>query len=161
MTKTIIKKAGKKGEGLFALKNFNAGNIILKCNYSKRKDLIHKRDIQKLSKEDQNHLDYVGRNMYVVDYSSISKINHSCNPNAYSKYKNLKQKYVVALKPIKKGEEITVDYAIDAADNWKMKCYCGSKNCRKIIYGDYFKLPKKLQKEYWSYVPRWKKRKLN
>ncbi|MDP2749803.1 MAG: SET domain-containing protein, partial [Nanoarchaeota archaeon] len=139
MKNVIIKKAGKNGEGTFASRNFKKDDNILCCSYRKIKKakIVHRKDIQKLSKKDQNHLDFIGRNQYVVDYSHISKINHSCNPNSYVKYKNIKEKCIIALKAIKKGEEITVDYATSAIDAWTMKCHCKSKKCRKIIYGDY------------------------
>lgn len=155
--KIILKKTRKKGKGVFANQNFKKGQIILHHDKSKLKK-IDKKDLHKVPKSKQNHLDYVGNNKYIVDFSSFSYINHSCNPNCYVKYKNTTVIDVIALRNIKKGEEINYDYSIDASDPWKMKCQCGSKNCRKIVYGDYFKLPKKLQKKYWKYVPKWKKK---
>jgi len=152
----IIKPAGKKGKGVFANKNFKKGETLLTMDYTKRKDFVLRKNIQKLPQKDQDHLDYVGHNRYVVDYSIGSIVNHSCEPNAYVKYETMRKKELIAIKNIKKCEEITIDGAIDAADNWTMKCYCG-KNCRKTIYGNYKKLPKELQKKYWKYVPRWKK----
>ncbi len=44
---------------------------------------------------------------------------------------------IFASQDIKKGEEITFDYSSTEADPyWKMKCKCGSFNCRKIINGE-------------------------
>lgn len=68
-------------------------------------------------------------------------INHSCNPNCGIKDK-LK---VVAMRKIKKGEEITFDYAMSETSDYKMKCNCKQKNCREIITGEDWKL-EKLQK---------------
>ncbi len=156
--KFIIKKSGKKGKGVFANRNIKTGKIILNKNYIKTKQVFTKKEFKKLSKEDKNHLDYIGKGKYVVDYSPASIVNHSCNPNSYWKYKNIKNSNLIAIRDIKKNEEITYDYSIDAKDSWKMKCLCKNKNCRKIIYGNYFKLPKSLQKKYWSLMPTWKKR---
>ena len=81
-------------------------------------------------------------------------INHSCSPNAFLRGKN----ELVALKNIKKGDEITYDYSTTMNDNkevieedgdelWTEVCCCKSKNCRGII--DQFKtLPKKVQEFY-------------
>ena len=69
-----------------------------------------------------------------------------------------REKSLIALRAIYRGEEITVDYSIDAVDSWIMKCLCGNSNCRRTIYGDFRKLPEKLQDTYWLLVPRWKKR---
>jgi hypothetical protein len=54
-------------------------------------------------------------------------INHSCSPNSGLKGKVT----VVAMKDIRKGEEVTIDYSTTEEDPyWKMKCKCGKKGCR-------------------------------
>jgi len=83
-------------------------------------------------------------------------VNHSCNPNTYHK-----EKKDIAIRNIKKGEEITSDYSVNGINNWKIKCLCKSKNCRKIVYGDFFKLPKKIQKQKRKYLEKWFKEKFN
>ena len=78
-------------------------------------------------------------------------INHSCNPNVGLIGKNK----VIAMKNINKNEEITLDYSITEDDpNWKMKCKCKNKRCRKIIKS-YRLLPEKLKEKYKNYTPRW------
>ena len=54
--------------------------------------------------------------------------NHSCNPNCGIKDKMK----LVAIKSIKKDEEITFDYATLKL-RIKMQCQCGSPNCRKML----------------------------
>ena len=73
-----------------------------------------------------------------------SFLNHSCNPNA-----SISGRKIVALRNIKKDEEITYDYDTRDWDEWgwQLKCKCGSKNCRKIIRG-YKHLPQKLKNKY-------------
>ncbi len=157
--KVLIKPAGKKGKGVFAARDIKKGEIIHKVDYKGLK-IVKKEDISKLSEKDQNHIDYIGEGKYVVGYSAIFLVNHCCEPNCYIRYNKMLNKDLVAIKNIKKGEEIGVDYVIDTTGKWKMKCYCGSKNCRKIINSDYFKLPKDLQKKYLKFVPKWKKKNL-
>ncbi len=77
-------------------------------------------------------------------------INHSCNPNAGFKGTRI----LVAMKNIKKDEEVTFDYSITEHDPyWKMKCTCGEKNCRKLIRSAKF-LPKNLFKKYKPFMPK-------
>jgi len=59
--------------------------------------------------------------------------NHSCDPNAYIEDYMMSR----ALRDIKKGEEITVDYGtfIDHSDTILKKCKCNSKECRGEITG--------------------------
>ena len=57
--------------------------------------------------------------------------NHSCQPN--TAYKGLN---VVALRPIKKGEELTLDYADFLDEHMEpFMCSCGSENCSGYITG--------------------------
>ena len=169
--KIVIKKTGKKGKGVFALKNIKKGEIVL------RKDLtrLKRYSLKEISRNPKlkklgEHCDYAGNGKYVIDFSPASYVNHSCNPNSYVEFKTLGKAKYIAKRDIKKGEEITVDYTLGAVDQirgaypryqihyWKMKCRCGSKNCRKIVRGDFFKLPKKVQLQKLPYLPTWTKR---
>lgn len=73
-------------------------------------------------------------------------INHSCSPNSGIKIHG-KKAILIAIRNIKKNEEITCDYSTITNDNWKMKCRCESKNCRKVIK-KFKTLPKRLQNKY-------------
>ncbi len=154
--KIVIKDTGSKGKGVFAVRKIKKGQVILTHNFRSDRR-VYKKDIPNLSEKDQNHIDYIGDDKYAVGYSPIFMMNHSCKPNAFVKYETFLLKKVIAMKNIEKGEEIFLDYSIDTTGTWKMKCLCGKENCRKTIYGTYKKLPRKLQKKYWKYVPKWKK----
>jgi hypothetical protein len=81
-------------------------------------------------------------------------INHSCNPNSYTKtIKGVRK--VFAMENIKKGEEITYDYSINGYNDGTFQCNCGSENCRKRYQGNFFKLPKKIQLKYLTYLDGW------
>jgi D-ala D-ala ligase C-terminus/SET domain len=57
--------------------------------------------------------------------------NHSCNPN--TGYSGLN---VIALRFIKKGEELTLDYASFLDETMEpFNCRCGASNCRGLITG--------------------------
>ena len=157
--KIIIKNIGRKGKGVFAAKNFKKGDIILHSLYKNQK-VYTKSDLIKLPIKKRDRANYIGDGKYVIDLSLIGMVNHSCNPNSYVRYKTMMNKDLIALRNIKRGEEICCYYAIDSIGNWKMRCYCKNRNCRKYVYGNYFKLPNELQKKYWKYVPKWKKKML-
>jgi SET domain-containing protein len=57
--------------------------------------------------------------------------NHSCDPNVKSNGND----GLVALRDIKPGEEITIDYALFSNKDWTMTCSCGALNCRKVVVG--------------------------
>jgi len=155
MVKNIeIRLAGKKGKGIFALKNFKKDEFILYINGR----IAETDNPSSLSKDIQNHCFPLGKKnkkyQYILPKSPWKYLNHSCNPN--SGIKN--NRNIVAMKDIKKGEEIVMDYAMDNIDNWTMKCRCGSKNCRKII-STFDQLDEKTKKKYLPYVNSWVKEK--
>lgn len=58
--------------------------------------------------------------------------NHSCDPNMYLDFVN-GHIYFMADRDIKKGEELTYDYAYDYDPEAICICRCGSVNCRGMI----------------------------
>uniref|UniRef100_T1J3M7 Histone-lysine N-methyltransferase trithorax n=1 Tax=Strigamia maritima TaxID=126957 RepID=T1J3M7_STRMM len=62
-------------------------------------------------------------------------INHSCEPNCYSKVITVDGKkhiIIFALRRISRGEELTYDYKFPIEDV-KILCSCGSRRCRKYL----------------------------
>ena len=100
----IIKETKGKGKGVFALRDFKKGEFIFQ---SRKGKIVKLNDIPKLPKEEQNHINQIAKGVFEVQRSPECYINHSCDPNAASKGKKL-----IALKTIKKGEEITTDYRV-------------------------------------------------
>ncbi|XP_029574899.1 histone-lysine N-methyltransferase 2B-like [Salmo trutta] len=64
-------------------------------------------------------------------------INHSCEPNCYSRVINEEgQKHIVifALRKIYRGEELTYDYKFPIEDPAsKLNCNCGARKCRRFL----------------------------
>ncbi|MBI2658046.1 SET domain-containing protein [Candidatus Woesearchaeota archaeon] len=146
MLKDLEVKESKIGKrGVFAKKGFRQGELILKTVPG---TIIHKDEFRCVPYSER--WNYYDEDHYYFMSDPEFYINHSCDPNVF-----LKDFMLRAMKPIKKGEEICYDYSLDGIDKWKMKCNCGSKICRKLIDGRYFKLPKKLQKKYLPYLPAW------
>jgi hypothetical protein len=84
-----------------------------------------------------------GDELEAADY-----FNHSCDPNAGFKG----QIFLVAMRDISTGEEITFDYAmvlheLKDALPYAFDCLCGSPNCRGIVTDNDWKLPE-VQKRY-------------
>jgi hypothetical protein len=169
MKKYIIKKTNKKGKGLFASKDIKEGELVFYVNLSKQKSFSLD-EINKHIERESNHWDYIGHGIYVLTFHPYSYMNHSCNPNILIKYKSMTKSEFIAMCNIKKGEELTYDYGVNALDiigtgkyitigNKIMKCKCGSKNCRKKIFADFFKQPVELQRKYYKYLPLTIKRK--
>lgn len=85
------------------------------------------------------------------ELESASYFNHSCSPNAGFDG----QIFLVAIRNIVAGEEVTFDYAMALSKSkgfrlYKIKCLCGFKDCRGFITDNDWKLPA-LQKKYNGY----------
>lgn len=150
MADVVVKKSAKEGKGVFAARDFKKGEVVVKWDTSHK---LTTEELKKISKDDQNHTDYVGQGLYVVMQAPAKFVNHSCEPNTY-----VKDAQDIALRDIKKGEEITTDYSINGVDDWELKCNCGSKKCRKIVYGDFRKLDAKNKKRLAPYLEEWYKK---
>ena len=58
-------------------------------------------------------------------------LNHSCDPSGYVGHGMI----IRALRPIKRGEEVTIDYSTTEGDQyWSMTCHCASPKCRGTLY---------------------------
>ena len=66
-----------------------------------------------------------------VGGSGAEIINHSCEPNLISRVMKGHILYM-SLRPIKRGEELTVDYNFEDSGD-KTRCRCGSKKCRGML----------------------------
>ena len=73
-----------------------------------------------------------------VGGSGAEFINHSCDPNLESRILKGHILYY-SKRPIRKGEELTVDYHF-GADEELVPCSCGAKKCRGTINLLKFKL---------------------
>ena len=132
-----IKKSNidRNGKGLYAAKNIKKGTKII--NYVGK--IITKKQTEKSEKFDNSKPIYLFNlnNKYDLDgdvsWNTARLINHSCSNNCDYEGTGLKV-WVVAVRDIKKGEEITCDYGFSYDKDFKQfPCKCRSKNCCGFI----------------------------
>ena len=73
----------------------------------------------------------------IIDGHGIAAfINHCCDPNCETVEIDGKI-WILALRDIKAGEELTYDYCLfDGEEDDEAPCYCGAKNCRGTMYSE-------------------------
>jgi SET domain-containing protein len=147
-----IKEVGKKGRGVFALRNFSRGEVIF---INERGTFVQEKDLENISKIEGDHLNEIDKETWEIMSPPGRLVNHSCDPNAISKESSKKKVPYFALRDIKRGDEITVDYRINAHTGNVWKCYCGSKHCLGWVRSDFFSLNKTMQKKYLPYSARY------
>jgi uncharacterized protein len=60
-------------------------------------------------------------------------INHSCDPNCETDELNGRV-WIMSLRNIAAGEELTYDYNLYDGDDDEARCYCGAASCRQTMY---------------------------
>jgi SET domain-containing protein len=146
--KIHIQKSSMHGKGIFATKDIAKGEVVFIIKGKKIKFLIDSKE--QAEKAGMNWVGY-SRNQWIDPIEHCVYFNHSCDPNSAIKGRLT----FVAVRDIKKGEEITFDYSLNESDIfWRMKCRCGSKNCRKQIRSIQY-LPSSLVKKRWQMIPKY------
>lgn len=147
-----IRKSKIQGSGVFALVDIAADKKVFR--FSERTIIIRhrpgchcsvcKRCIQ-IGKD---------RWLYPKRGSFGWNLNHNCDPAC-----GMRGSYIVALRRIRKGDEITIDYSTTNDDaSWRMHCSCGSPDCRKTIKSVQY-LPVRLLRRYAGHMPRYLEKK--
>lgn len=126
------------GRGLFAAREFEAGNTILELRGD---PLDFKATLVKGDRECDAL--QIGPDAYLDLEPPGVLINHSCDPNAAV----AEGPRLIALRPVKTGEEIRYDYSTTMDDDhWTLPCRCESDRCRGVVR-DFKWLPKEWKLE--------------
>ena len=137
-----LRPSAISGFGLFALKPFQKNSLIIEyCGEMLTgEDLVNKRDAYyNLQGKRYQQSCYLFRldELKVLDAThkgNLSRfINHSCDPNCYSRVVQIdgsKKLLIFASKFIEAGEEILYDYKFPDEEQ-KIPCLCRSEKCRK------------------------------
>ena len=140
-----VRDAGRKGKGVFALRDFRKGEFIFRRRHGR---VVTQSEARHLSREDRRHLCELDRDRSAVLLPPGSFLNHSCEPNAMRS--GVK---VFAWRPIRRGDEITIDYRLNAFAGKRSPCACGSTTCTGTLIGDFFSLDEPTQRRYLPYAP--------
>ena len=94
-----------------------------------------------------------GDGSHVIDgYGMSMYVNHCCQPNCETEEDEENRIWIVAMRDIEPGEELTYDYLLyDGAD--EAPCTCGAAECRGTLYS-----AKELRKRKQAEAPPRRKR---
>jgi hypothetical protein len=142
----------KIGRGLISKETLKKGEVVAVFDGKEYKA----EKATDLPKGVVNHAVQVDEHKWKDSKGIARFINHSCNPNVGYKGADT----LVAMREIKKGEALALDYEMSEDSDWRMKCLCRDKNCRKVI-GTFKNLPEKIRKKYGNYISLWLRKKYN
>ena len=145
ITDVAVKETRRKGKGVFALRGFRRGEFIFRRRHGR---IVAPSEVRSLSAKDRRHLCELDYKTSAVLLPPGCYLNHSCDPNAMRS--GVK---VFAWRPIRRGDEMTIDYRLNAFGGERSRCYCGSATCSGWIVGDFFSLSPERQRRYLAYAP--------
>ena len=140
-----VNVAGVKGQGVFARRAFSEGEFIFRRRHTR---VVADDELAGLSDWEQMHLCELGFDRFAVLAPPGCYLNHSCDPNAMRHGVN-----VFAWRPIGAGEEITIDYRLNAFDGDSWPCDCGSGNCSGVVVGSFFAMDPARQRLLLPHAP--------
>jgi uncharacterized protein len=150
MANVSLRRSGVHGLGVFTEAAFLQGDFVMPIDDS---DPVL--DRAALTSQQEIFIDvFVGLDgtLRTIWMKSPEKfINHSCDPNTLVRTDmNSGVRKVLARKDLEKGEELTWDYALNIWEEWvaPVRCACGTRDCRGMIEGNFFTLPRKTQRAY-------------
>ena len=138
-----VHQAGEKGLGVFALRAFAPGEFIFRRRHGRR---VQNQEIATLSTVDQMHLCELDADTSAIIQPPGCFLNHCCRPNAMRS--GVK---VFAWSSISMGEEVTIDYRLNATGEDLWECSCG--HCPGRIVGSFFGLDADTQGLYLPFAP--------
>jgi SET domain-containing protein len=141
-----VRDAGRKGLGVFALRRFRKGEFIFRRRHGR---IVANDRISSLPGKDRRHLCELDYTKSAILLPPGCFLNHSCEPNAMRS--GVK---VFAWRAIEAGDEITIDYRLNAFGKERWTCSCGSPSCSGEVTGDFFSLTAEQQRAYLRFAPR-------
>jgi len=140
-----VRPAGRKGQGVFARRAFRKGEFILRRRHGR---VVPNAKILSLKANERRHLCELDFGRSAVLIGPGASLNHSCDPNAMRS--GVK---VFAWRAVRRGEEITIDYRLNAFGGERTKCLCGGRSCTGTLVNSFFALSPARQRAYLPYAP--------
>jgi hypothetical protein len=136
--KFMVRGNSIAGYGIYARQDIKKGELVF-SGEERSQRLVTRRFVEQTWNEDEKEIFRryaypVSNEVFLLwddDPSGWAPQNHSCKPNTVCNGLN-----VVALRNIKKGEELTLDYAVFLDEHMEsFVCRCGADSCRGLITG--------------------------
>ncbi len=119
------------GRSLYSRTGHPAGEVLLE-HYGRRVSFAEGRN------EEPDHVMEIGEDeVFLASGDLDDYVNHSCEPNCRLQFEPDGRVFLVAMRDIAPGEDLSFDYAttttragIAAFPGWRFQCRCGAAGCR-------------------------------
>jgi SET domain-containing protein len=129
----IIRSSSIHAAGCYTTRSFKKGTRV--CEYEGPRFTKEVAD-DRYQDRFITYLFSCGDDGMVIDgFGTAMFINHSCDPNCETE-DHEGRVYVVAIRNIAAGEELTYEYNLYDSDDAEADCYCGAAKCRGTMFSD-------------------------
>ena len=127
----IIRSSSIHAAGCYTTRPIRKGQIV--CEYEGPR--MSKREADKRYADHfVTYLFGVGNRQEVIDgFGAPMFMNHCCEPNCETEERE-NRIFVLALRNIIAGEELTYEYNLYDSDEATQDCYCGTPSCRGTMF---------------------------
>jgi len=152
LSRISVLSSSIQGLGVFVMQPFRRGTVLLRLDDSRVVNAAH--PLLPEAGELERHRDFLPDGTVVLMQSPERYINHSCDANCYV-YSAHRERFAMAKRDLAAGEEISIDYALNAVEGDVWECCCGAPNCRGLHKCDFFCLPLAVQSENLVFLDPW------
>jgi SET domain-containing protein len=132
-TGLIIRSSSIHAAGCYTTRPFKKGARV--CEYDGPRFSKDEAD-ERYKDRFITYLFSCGTEGQVIDgFGTAMFINHSCDPNCESEDIDGRI-FVIAIRNIAAGEELTYEYNLFDSDDEEGDCYCKAANCRGTMFSD-------------------------
>ena len=140
-----VRGTAAKSHGVFTRRPFAEGEFIFRRRHTR---VVTAPELLTVSEWERIHLCGLGRDRYAVLAPPGCYLNHSCDPSAMRH--GVK---VFAWRALAVGDEITIDYRLNAFDGDSWPCACGTTACTGTVVGSFFAMEPARQQLLLPHTP--------
>ncbi len=129
----IVRSSSIHAAGCYTTRPFKKGSRV--CEYEGPRFTKEVAD-DRYQDRSITYLFSCGDDGMVIDgFGTAMFINHSCDPNCETEDHGGRV-YIVAVRDIAAGEELTYEYNLCDSDDAEADCYCGAAACRGTMFSE-------------------------
>jgi hypothetical protein len=127
----IVRSSGIHAAGCFAQQSIRKGQKVVEYTGER---MLHDNADKLYENLPYTYLFGTSDGETVIDgFGMAMYINHSCDPNCETEEDEQGKVWIMSMRDIKAGEELTYDYLLYEGDG-DAPCSCGSRKCRGSMY---------------------------
>jgi uncharacterized protein len=126
----VVRSSSIHAAGCYTTRRIKKGTRV--CEYDGPR---FKKDVADERYKDRfiTYLFSCGKDEVIDGFGTAMFINHSCAPNCETE-EEAGRIFVVAIRDIEAGEELTYEYNLYDSDDEEGTCYCGATKCRGTMF---------------------------